>query len=172
MPRSAPRSRPSASAILTLPRDAHELTDEVVAMRQQDARGPSQRHAAVRPQARSRAAWSTSSSRCNASCSGMRIAIRSLTRNAGNIALLHMAGELGLVPGPLAAHGRRRVSRLPQPAAQGAPHRRGARARRSGAACRTARSRERVVDARVRRAVACRGELGRAHCEAPCSALA
>ena len=49
------------------------------------------------------AAWSTSSSPCSTSCSPTRTRIRALTRNAGNIALLLMAGDLGLVPAALAA---------------------------------------------------------------------
>ena len=57
-----------------------------------------------------------------------------LTRNLGNIALLRIAGELGLVPAATGGGGRRCVSRFPPPAAPDPAHRRAARAGRPGVA--------------------------------------
>ena len=54
-----------------------------------------------------------------------------LTGNLGNIALLHMAGALGLVPAGLAHARRRRVPGLPAAAAPVAAQRRRVRARRA-----------------------------------------
>ena len=59
-------------------------------------RGPPEPHRALRPEARRAAAWSTSSSPCSTWCWRTRTVIAALTRNAGNIALLGIAGDLGL----------------------------------------------------------------------------
>ena len=56
-----------------------------------------------------------------------------LTGNLGNIALLHMAGALGLVPGRPRAPRRRRLPRVPPAAARPAAERRGVRADRGRA---------------------------------------
>ena len=72
------------------------------------------------------AAWSTSSSPCSTSCSLTRTSTPALTRNLGNIALLRIAGELGLVPpaiGLAAADAYREYRRLQhQVRLTGAPH--------------------------------------------------
>ena len=62
-----------------------------------------------------------------------------LTRNAGNIALLGIAAELGLVPTPIAARCRGRLSRVPPAAAPDPADRRAARPGRPDAQARAAR---------------------------------
>ena len=125
-------------AILTLPRDMQELKDEIVAMRRKMHAG----HPNATPLFDLKHdPGGMVDIEFTVQCLVLGHAHRhpSLTRNAGNIALLHMAGDLGLVPAALARDSRRCVSRLPQAATQGAPDRRGAGARRSRAASRPAR---------------------------------
>ncbi len=77
-----------------------------------------------------------------------------LTRNVGNIALLGIAADLGLVPAPSRQRRRRRLSRLSSPAAPDPADRRPARARRRRGAGRAPRRRDRAVDPRFRRTLA------------------
>jgi glutamate-ammonia-ligase adenylyltransferase len=74
--------------------------------------GPPEPDRPLRPQARRRAAWSTSSSPCSTSCSRTRHDHPDLTRNAGNIALLQAAAAHG--PGAR----RPRAARRPTPTAR------------------------------------------------------
>ena len=150
--RWARRSRPSARRSCACRATCRSLRAEVVAMRRQDARGASESHDAVRPQARS---GRHGRRRVHRAVPGARPRARvpGLTRNVGNIALLALAGELGLVPAALAPRWPTPIA-IPAAAAPGAPDRRAARARRAGRRAARRGDGAGAMDARVRRALA------------------
>ena len=80
----------------------------------QDARRASQPDRAVRPEARSGRHGRHRVHRAMPRARARAPPPATLTRNAGNIALLRMAGELGLVPESPRARSRRCLPRLPQ----------------------------------------------------------
>jgi glutamate-ammonia-ligase adenylyltransferase len=139
-------------AILCLPRDRDALARQVVDMRRRMLSG----HPNPTPLfdlKHDAGAWSTSSSRSSISFSPTRMTTPALTRNAGNIALLGIAGDLGLVPKEIAAEYRGCLSRVPAAPAQDPTDRRTAcpgRRERPGEA---ARSGGRALVARLRRAL-------------------